>query len=209
MADSRESSCTTESSLAEQEFNEIQEQQQRDKAFNTLNITHSAAVTSMRMESNTRLAQFTVPPTPPTSRTDAMKLLEQLQAVSTSLIDIGKAEIDLAAKFMYNLRLSRHLRNRLESIGVTSDTHGLVYANQDEMIRAITRVGCNRAHRIFLRQSITRNKAKAAVNQRIENIINTDKEKKTPGRKPRAKKVAEAGIPTMEEPVLTQFNKTK
>jgi hypothetical protein len=183
MADSRESSCSTESSLAEQEYIEVQEQQTRDRTFNQTNLDHAAKLGAMRIESNARLAQYAVPPTPPTSRTDAMKLLEQLQTISTNLVEIGKSLI----------------RNRLDTIGVTRDTHGLVFANQDEMIRSVAKMGCNRALRIFGRQTLsTRNKAKAE--SRIENVVNSE----TKVRKPRAKKAAQPAAPTADA-VLTQL----
>lgn len=190
MADSRESSCSTESSLAEQQYEEVQRHQEREKLFHTTNVNHTAAITAMRMESNTRLAQFTVPPTPPTSPSEVMGLLEQFQQRTTNLVEIGKAQLDLSAKMLYNLRLSKHLRNRLDRAGVTVDTHGLVFSNYEEMVKAVARSGCNRALRIFTRQSMTRNKAKAS-NSQPEQAEPATKERKTQPRKPRAKKVPE------------------
>lgn len=202
MADSRESSCSTESSLAEQEYIEVTEQQTRDRAFNKINIDHSAQLSSMRIESNARLAQYAVPPTPPTSRTEAMKLLEQLQTISTNLVEIGKSQIELSGRYMQCLRASKLIRNRLETIGVTRDTHGLVYANQDEMIRSVAKMGCNRALRIYDRQSIsTRNKAKAQT--RIEKVLETEKVAEKKPRKPRAKKPAAPATDALTQ--LTQF----
>jgi hypothetical protein len=201
MADSRESSCSTESSLAEQEYIEVQEQQTRDRAFNKTNLDHSAQLSAMRIESNARLAQYAVPPTPPTSRTEAMKLLEQLQTISTNLVEIGKSQVELSGRYMQCLRASKLIRNRLDTIGVTRDTHGLLYANQDEMVRSVAKMGCNRALRIYERQSIsTRNKAKAV--SRIENVVNSEKKP----RKPRAKKVTPPA-PTDALTQLTQFAK--
>jgi hypothetical protein len=199
MADSRESSCSTESSLAEQEYIEVQEQQTRDRTFNQTNLDHAAKLGAMRIESNARLAQYAVPPTPPTSRTDAMKLLEQLQTISTNLVEIGKSQVELSGRYMQCLRASKLIRNRLDTIGVTRDTHGLVFANQDEMIRSVAKMGCNRALRIFGRQTLsTRNKAKAE--SRIENVVNSEKKV----RKPRAKKAAQPAAPTADA-VLTQL----
>ena len=201
MADSRESSCSTESSLAEQEYIEVQEQQTRDRTFNQTNLDHSAKLSAMRIESNARLAQYAVPPTPPTSRADAMKLLEQLQTVSTTLVDIGKTQVELSGRFMQCLRASKLIRNRLDTIGVTRDTHGLVYANQDEMIRSVAKMGCNRALRIFGRQTLsTRNKAKAET--RIEHVVNSEKK---PARKPRAKKAQQPATAPTADAVLTQL----
>jgi hypothetical protein len=202
VGDSRESSCSTESSLAEQEFTEIQEQQARDRSFNKTNIDHSSALSAMRMESNTRLALFTVPPTPPTSKSEAMKLLEQLQIISTNLVDIGKAQVEISGKYMQCLRASRLLRNKLDTVGVTRDSHGLLYANQDEMIRAVAKMGCNRALRIFERQSVANtNKAKKPLS-RVENVLKTHEK---PARKPRAKKTPPLPLASQEDLALTQF----
>lgn len=182
MSSSRESSCSTDSSLAEQQFAEVHEHQQREALYNKTNTEHSAHLSAIRMESNCRLAQFGIPPTLPTSRTETMKLLEQLQGVSSNIVEIGKAQVDMAARFLKCLRHARLIRNRLQSIGVGRDTHGLVYTNQDELIRAVTRNGCNRALRIFERQSLHRAAPKTEGNARILKAI-------APApRKPRAKK---------------------
>ena len=200
MGDSRESSCSTDSSLAEQEYTELQEHQTRERSFNKLNVEHTSALSAMRIESNARLGKFDVPPTPPTSKSDAMKLLEQLQTVSTNLVEIGKSQVDLSGKYMQCLRAARLIRNKLSSIGITRDTHGLVFGNQDEMIRTVAKMGCNRAYRIFERQSLTdRNKPKAMT--RVERVVKTGE--KAP-RKPRAKKVVL--IPSQDDSALTQFS---
>lgn len=198
MSSSRETSCTSEGSLAEQEYAELQEHQQREAIYNKTNLEHSAHLSAIRMESNCRLAQFAVPPTPPTSRSETMKLLEQLQTVSTNIVEIGKAQIDLSSRFLKCLRQARLIRNRLHAVGIGSDTHGLVYANQDQMVRAVARSGCNRALRIFERQSLSRAAPKTEGNARILKAVAP-----TP-RKPRAKK---AKVPeAVAAPVVTDLS---
>jgi hypothetical protein len=114
-------------------------------------------------------------------------------------VEIGKTQVELSGRYMQCLRASKLIRNRLDTIGVTRDTHGLVFANQDEMIRSVAKMGCNRALRIFGRQTLsTRNKAKAE--SRIENVVNSEKKV----RKPRAKKAAQPAAPTADA-VLTQL----
>jgi len=194
MDDSRESSCTSDGSLAEQEYAEVQEHHLREVNFNKINVQHSSQLSALRIESNATLAQFSVPPTPPTSRTDAARLMEQLQVVTDNLVEIGKSQIPIAARFLEFVRRARLLRARLASIGVGRDTHGLAFVNQDEIIRMVASSGCNRALRIFKRQSLSRAAPKTEAQQRAV------KAAAPPARKPRAKKV----VPTPTKPDETQ-----
>lgn len=187
---SRESSCTSEESMAEQQYAEAQEQQMRETKFHNTNTEQSALIAAMRIDSNATLSTFTVPPNLPVSRTEAMKLLEQLQGMTANMAELGKAQISLASCFMRCLRTARVIRNRLTSIGVTRDTHGLAFLNQDKMIRHVASCGCNRALRIFERQSLSRSAPKA-----IQRVL---KAAAPPARKPRAKKV----VPKPEEVVI-------
>lgn len=186
MSQSRESSCTSEGSLAEQQYEEVQEHQLREAKFNRINTENAAFVRAIRIDSNGRLAQFTVPPTPPTSRADTIKLLEQVQGVTSNLIDIAKKQLDIAADYMRCLRHARLIRNRLLSVGVTSDTHGFCFTTQDQLANSIAKTGCNRALRVFNRQSLHHSAPKMSPSARPV------KSAAPLPRKPRSKKAGEA-----------------
>jgi len=177
--------------MAEQQYAEVQEQHLRETKFHNTNAEQSALLGAMRIESNATLALYSVPPNLPISRTEATNLLEQLQGITSSIADIGKAQISMAERYMRCLRRASLIRNRLTSIGITRDTHGLAFLNQDKMIRLVARCGCNRALRIFERQSLSRSAPKTD-NKRILKAVTP------PARKPRAKKV----VPKPEELVI-------
>lgn len=189
MSQSRESSCTSEGSLAEQQYEEVQEHHLREVNYNKINTEQAAYLSAFRLESNSRLAQYAVPQTPPTSRTEVAKLLEQMQGVTTNIIDISKSQLDLAARYLKCLRHARLIRNRLLSVGVTGDTHGMCFMTQDQLTNSVAKNGCNRALRIFNRQSLHHSAPKTSPPARVI----TKTAAPTP-RKPRAKKVVETKV---------------
>lgn len=132
-----------------------------DRKFLRTNIEQCNYIAALRVESNAKLASYQVPPTPPTSRGDTIRLCLELQGINTELVEMAKQQVQESARFLQLLRRSDLYHKRLISVGVTRDTHQLLYVNNDQLIRAVAKIGCNRAYRVFQRQALYASNPKA------------------------------------------------
>lgn len=130
----------------------------KERRYHGQNRRHEARLQSLRIESNTVLSQYHQHPVPPVSKTRAWDLRINLQRENETMDEMLQAQIVVSGKFLQSLRRSYLLRQQIQSISNDTTVDKMVEAINDHYVEELSRLGCNRAVRVFKRQRVLKTK---------------------------------------------------
>lgn len=202
MSVSPTSTCDSDDLL--EQYNASQAASREEREHHATNERHARQIAAVRVKSNAQLAEFGLMSVPLTTKESVPAVLRSIQQENETMDKIANAQVAISAKFLQSMRRSFMLREQLLKAGVPEQNYKLLIANNDSYLTECGRLGCNRALRIFRRQSVEKAKRAPLLIRHAPAAAAPTKEVPAPkpkrARKPRAPKGKENKEPEAKMP---------